>query len=108
MASERRRLGVFSFAVAHRGGPTLRRWCRRAGDVPFHRRRSLARRAARVPPMSRRWPVIGLSWSDVANAGQTAFPYIHAAGAGVLSAFGAGALVAPVTALEQRGGLLPP
>ncbi len=51
--------------------------------------------------------VLGLSWGDIASAGKTAFPYIHQAGAGVLNAFGAGALVAPVEQLEQRGGLLP-
>jgi hypothetical protein len=50
---------------------------------------------------------IGLSWGDVGDAGKVAFPYIHQAGAGVLNAFGAGAVVKPLETLEQRGGLLP-
>jgi len=56
--------------------------------------------------MTRRYP-IGFSWSDIEKGGRTAFPYIHQAGAGVLSAFGAGGLVKPIEQLEQQGGLLP-
>jgi hypothetical protein len=52
--------------------------------------------------------LLGLDWGDISDAGKTAFPYIHTAGAGILSAFGGGALVAPIASLEQRGGLLPP
>lgn len=55
----------------------------------------------------KRSTVVGLSWGDVEKAGRTAFPFIHTAGAAVLSAFGAGGLVAPIEQLERRGGLLP-
>lgn len=51
--------------------------------------------------------IVGFGWSDLSNAGKTAFPYIHSTGAAVLKGFGAGALVAPVTSLEKQGGLLP-
>lgn len=50
--------------------------------------------------------IVGFGWSDIANAGKAAFPYIHQTGAAVLKGFGAGALVAPVENLEKQGGLL--
>ncbi len=50
--------------------------------------------------------IVGFGWGDLSSAGQTAFPYIHTAGSGVLSAFGAGALMPLLTSAEQSGGLL--
>lgn len=57
-----------------------------------------------TPPLK---TAVGLSWGDVEKGLRTAFPFVHQAGAGVLRAFGAGALVAPIEQLERRGGLLP-
>lgn len=52
--------------------------------------------------------ILGISWGEVGDFGKAAFPFVHAAGGAVLSAFGAGALVDPIENLERRGGLLPP
>lgn len=50
---------------------------------------------------------IGFSWGDIESAGRTVFPYVHTAGKGLASAFGAGALAEQVETLEKKGGLLP-
>lgn len=51
--------------------------------------------------------VIGVSWGDVGDVGKAAFPYIHATGKGVASAFGAGAAADALEHVEQGQGWLP-
>lgn len=51
--------------------------------------------------------LIGISWGDVGDAGKAAFPYIHATGKGIASAFGAGAAADALENVEQKQGWLP-
>jgi hypothetical protein len=50
---------------------------------------------------------LGISWGDVGDAGKAAFPYIHATGKGLASAFGAGAAADALESVEQKQGWLP-
>lgn len=52
-------------------------------------------------------PALGLSWGDVGDVGKAAFPYIHATGKGIASAFGAGAAADALEHVEQGQGWLP-
>ena len=51
--------------------------------------------------------MLGLSWGDVADAGKAAFPYVHATGKGIASAFGAGVAADALENVEQKQGWLP-
>ncbi len=53
-------------------------------------------------------PALGISWGDVGDVGKAAFPYVHATGKGIASAFGAGAAAQALENVEQKQGWLPP
>lgn len=51
--------------------------------------------------------VLGISWGDVGDAGKAAFPYVHATGKGIATAFGAGQAAQALENVEQKQGWLP-
>lgn len=51
---------------------------------------------------------LGLSWGDVGDVGKAAFPYVHATGKGIATAFGAGQAAQALENVEQKQGWLPP
>lgn len=52
--------------------------------------------------------IVGVSWGDVGDAGKAAFPYIHAAGKGLATSFGAGQVADIADSVERGQGWLPP
>jgi len=53
-------------------------------------------------------PALGISWGDVGDVGKAAFPYVHATGKGIATAFGAGQAAQALENIEQKQGWLPP